>query len=111
MTTRESQSIPEIVPGNWSQETEVNDRSVKGRTGIEIHSDNGWCVGTWFDANWDGACPTGRLFCAAPKLLAALKALLGHVTNHEAGLDESRRFAAAKLAASTVIAEAEGTAP
>src|SRR6185436_18517555 len=98
MTTRESKSIPEIVPGTWSQETEVNDRSVTGRTGIEIHSDNGWCVGTWFDANWDGACPTGRLICAAPKLLAALKTLLRHVTRNEAGLDESRRFAEAKQA-------------
>ena len=109
MTTRESESILKIVPGNWSQEKEVNDRSVKGRAGIEIHSDNGWCVGIWFDANWDGACPTGRLFCAAPKLLAALKTLLRHVTHHEAGLDESRRFAEAKQAAILAIAEAEGT--
>jgi hypothetical protein len=108
MRTNELKSIPEIVPGNWSQATEVNDRSVKGRTGIKIHSDTGWCVGTWFDANWDGSCPTGRLLCAAPKLLAALKVLLRHVNCNAAGLEESRRFAEAKQAANDAIADAEG---
>jgi hypothetical protein len=108
MSTNASKSILEIVPGNWSQETEVDDRSVAGRVGIQIHSDHGWCVGTWFDADWDGPCPAGQLFCAAPKLLAALKTLLRHVTGVEAGLDESRHFAEAKQAAIAAIGEAEG---
>ena len=111
MTLPGPHSSPEFVPGNWSQQTEVDNRSVTGRIGIEIHSDNGWCLGTWFDANCDGVCPTARLFCAAPKLLVALKTLLRHVTSPEAGLDEARRFAEAKQAAIAAIAEAEESLP
>jgi hypothetical protein len=58
----------------------------------------------------NGRLPDARLICAAPKMLAALKAMLMfNNTDYDCGRDRAKALLVAKKSAWKAIAEAEGT--
>lgn len=63
------------TPGPWTLEREIvaDAGRCSNRIGSQIMNTQGWDVGQFFDTEWDGHSPNGRLIAAAPELLRILE--------------------------------------